>query len=880
MMRPRSITERGVRALSLIALVLTFGVARAQMDIFPSSVDARLVQGASSDELLIQLKIHGTGDFGGILSALTITIRYDVASGMSLGAGTSFCSAWSAFTPSPEVTNGGIAYRTYNGFGVNRLEDPVSDGGCGISFVPEQWYTITTIPVGGSGCTAFTLGNDAFTDITNRDFYISMGGHDVTGVVTGAPVDAGVCAFDCLGVAGGTALPGTPCDDGDPNTEADTWSADCVCIGTGCISPVITGTSNNGPVCSNNDLNLSVTATGSGPLTYAWSGSGTFSPDAGSASVAVSGATTGTYSVTVSNACGNASASIPVEVQEAPMATITYGSSPFCTSGGTATITRTGSTGGAYSSDPSGLSINASTGEINLGASSAGTYTISYTIPGSGPCSTYITTASVVLNAGPQATITYGGQPYCASGGSVSVTRTGASGGTFSSTPSGLSINGNTGAIDLGASSTGNYTVTYTIAASGGCSTYTTTANVVLNAGPSGTISYGGSPYCSSGGSASVTLAGTSGGTYSSTPTGLSINANSGAINLGNSAAGTYSVAYDIAASGGCPAFSTGTSVVVTAQPAATIAYASSPYCTTAGTVNISRTGSANGTYSATPSGLSLNANSGAINAANSDPGSYTVTYGIASSGGCPAFTTTAQVSIAQATIWYADTDGDGVGDDADSQLACEQPAGHVALAGDLCPEDPGKVDPGVCGCGIPDTDMDNDGTEDCIDGCPTDPNKIAPGICGCGIPDVDTDNDGLADCIDNCPLLEGVIGDPCDDGDPGTEDDVITEDCVCEGTLITGIGHVDAPNTGLVIYPNPNGTGILHVNIPGSPVVGTVLITVRDITGRIILRTTATPVGEQAHFALDLPRSIGAGNYSVEVGANGQRHVVRLVMY
>ncbi|MCB0608799.1 MAG: T9SS type A sorting domain-containing protein [Lewinella sp.] len=70
----------------------------------------------------------------------------------------------------------------------------------------------------------------------------------------------------------------------------------------------------------------------------------------------------------------------------------------------------------------------------------------------------------------------------------------------------------------------------------------------------------------------------------------------------------------------------------------------------------------------------------------------------------------------------------------------------------DLCPDDPDKTEPGVCGCGVPDTDADNDGTADCNDLCPNDPNKVAPGDCGCGTADTDADNDGVADCIDICP--------------------------------------------------------------------------------------------------------------------------------
>ncbi len=70
----------------------------------------------------------------------------------------------------------------------------------------------------------------------------------------------------------------------------------------------------------------------------------------------------------------------------------------------------------------------------------------------------------------------------------------------------------------------------------------------------------------------------------------------------------------------------------------------------------------------------------------------------------------------------------------------------------DNCPNDPNKVYPGICGCGIPDIDTDGDGSLDCNDRCPDDPSKVYPGVCGCGIPDIDTDGDGSPDCNDRCP--------------------------------------------------------------------------------------------------------------------------------
>jgi hypothetical protein len=70
----------------------------------------------------------------------------------------------------------------------------------------------------------------------------------------------------------------------------------------------------------------------------------------------------------------------------------------------------------------------------------------------------------------------------------------------------------------------------------------------------------------------------------------------------------------------------------------------------------------------------------------------------------------------------------------------------------DGCPNDPAKIAPGACGCGVADTDTDGDNTPDCNDGCPNDPLKTAPGACGCGVADTDTDGDNTPDCNDGCP--------------------------------------------------------------------------------------------------------------------------------
>jgi hypothetical protein len=107
------------------------------------------------------------------------------------------------------------------------------------------------------------------------------------------------------------------------------------------------------------------------------------------------------------------------------------------------------------------------------------------------------------------------------------------------------------------------------------------------------------------------------------------------------------------------------------------------------------------------------------------------------------------------ANIGQLDGDSDGDGDDCD--VCPNDPLNDIDSDGacgdvDGCPTDPNKIDPGICGCGVADTDTDSDGTADCNDLCPTDPDKIDPGQCGCGVADTDTDSDGTADCDDLCP--------------------------------------------------------------------------------------------------------------------------------
>jgi len=375
-------------------------------------------------------------------------------------------------------------------------------------------------------------------------------------------------------------------------------------------------------------------------------------------SSSTAGPYTVTYTIPASGGCAAVTATTPATITAPPTATIAYSGSLWCTSAGTQTVTLTGTnafTGGVYTVSPSGLTIDGSSGLITPSSSTAGPYTVTYTIPASGGCAAVPTTTSATITAPPTATITYSGSPWCTSAGTQTVTLTGTNaytGGTYTVSPSGLTIDGSTGLITPSSSTAGPYTVTYTIPASGGCASVIATTPVTITALPTATISYTGSPWCTTAGTQTVTLNGTNaytGGAYTVSPSGLTINGSSGLITPSSSTAGPYAITYTIPASGGCAAVPATTNVTITALPTAAISYIGSPWCTTAGTQAVTLTGTnayTIGSYSVSPSGLSVDGSTGLVTPSSSTQGSYTVTYTIPASGGCAAVVATTSASI------------------------------------------------------------------------------------------------------------------------------------------------------------------------------------------------------------------------------------------
>lgn len=117
----------------------------------------------------------------------------------------------------------------------------------------------------------------------------------------------------------------------------------------------------------------------------------------------------------------------------------------------------------------------------------------------------------------------------------------------------------------------------------------------------------------------------------------------------------------------------------------------------------------------------------------------------------------------------------------------------------DECPDDPDKDKPGICGCGNPEPGAP------CDDGNPKTIDDRITDNCECkGI--LDTDGDGFVDDEDNCPTDPNKTepgdcgcgnpepGTSCDDGDDCTVNDTIDESCECKGIIkdSDGDGTID----------------------------------------------------------------------------------------
>lgn len=251
-----------------------------------------------------------------------------------------------------------------------------------------------------------------------------------------------------------------------------------------------------------------------------------------------------TISYITSGVCGD-TASFDLSITNANSADFSY-AGPYC-QGGTdpSPILNSGSSAGTFTSTPAGLVfVSAVTGEVDLSASTPGTYTVTNTVTASGGCPEVSSTATITISYGNEADFSYSG-PYCIN--DIDPTATldpGSSAGNFTATPAGLVfVNSATGEVDLSATTPGTYTVTNTVAASGACPQVSATNTITIVPLQNASFSYPNNSYCQSVNTAVPTINGMAGGDFTVAPTGLIIDVATGEIDL-SSPAGIYTITY------------------------------------------------------------------------------------------------------------------------------------------------------------------------------------------------------------------------------------------------------------------------------------------------------------------------------------------------
>ena len=383
--------------------------------------------------------------------------------------------------------------------------------------------------------------------------------------------------------------------------------------------------------CKSNDSVITPTITGDSGGVFSAPGGLTLNTSTGG--ITPSTSTPGTYTVTYTTAatCSRTS-SVTITIEDSD-AGFNYPLTTYCQSDDSViTPIISGTPGGIFSASPEGLSFIPSTGVISPSGSDVNTYILKYTT--SGVCSA-TSTATITINLGESSSFNYLQNIYC-KGTLGTVTPTIETlDGTFTSTPSGLNID-SSGIITPSSSSVGSYTIEYTV--SGICSETSSFILEINDFKEDPNFSYPSTSYCVSDISTASPTIETPGGTFSISPSdGLDIDLTTGIINPSLSSVGSYTIEYTTA--GDCQDTSSAT-IEIKPEDNPSFSYNSNLFCTENSSTISPTIVTLGGTFTSSPTGLSINQITGFITPSTSDPGIYDITYTTSVTLGCASSTT------------------------------------------------------------------------------------------------------------------------------------------------------------------------------------------------------------------------------------------------
>ena len=321
------------------------------------------------------------------------------------------------------------------------------------------------------------------------------------------------------------------------------------------------------------------------------------------------------------------------------------GDTAVCSNDTSRIVTSTVPGVGVWSSGNTSIAtINSSTGKIKPVGS--GTVTMTYTVPGSGACSTAVATIKVVITA-PRSTGSLSGNQAICSIDTTTSFGSSVSGGTWTSGNTSIAtINSTNGKIKP--VTAGSATMTYTVAGTGGCPDATATKLVTITAAPNtGNISANTSKSTlstdSSCKTSPLTYSSTvSGGAWSSSsPSVATINSSTGVVTP--LVAGSTTITYSVTGTGGCSSVSKSRILVLSTAPTSATLF---------GTQGICLNNTSSSFSSSIPGGIwsSSDTLKAKINSSGTisprDSGTVSMTYTIVGKGGCESAISSRSLTI------------------------------------------------------------------------------------------------------------------------------------------------------------------------------------------------------------------------------------------
>jgi autotransporter-associated beta strand protein len=342
-------------------------------------------------------------------STTTTVIINTPASGTISYAQPAYCTNGGTATVTNNVTGTttGATYSSTSGLSI----DPAS-GAVNLALSTPGTYTVT-YSVTASPCSTFTTTASITINPAPTVTTISYTSGAFCKSITSAPV-----TISTGGQGGGTftASPaGLTIDPStgeiNPSTSTATTYTITYTYSNGLCSATATTTvtinalptatiSYAGPFCTSNGTAQAVTRTGQAGGTY--SSTAGLTINAATGAITPSTSTPGTYTVTytfTNGICSNTTTTT-VTITLLPVATFSYTGSPYCHIGTNPSPTFSGGgVAGTFTSTAGLVFVSSATGQINLSASTPGTYTVTNTIAAANGCGAVVANSAVTILA-------------------------------------------------------------------------------------------------------------------------------------------------------------------------------------------------------------------------------------------------------------------------------------------------------------------------------------------------------------------------------------------------------------------------------------------------------------------------------------------------